>query len=433
MRLPHEETVALTNKRWYVVMASCLINLCLGSMYTWSVFSPPMAMHLNTINGFNGSEALSAATLAVVFSMANSIGAIMILLGGYGYDRFGPRLMIFLGGIFFGGGMLLSGYATSLNMLTLAYGGGLGIGNGFVYICTISNSVKLFPDKRGLVGGIITASYGLSSFILPPIASALINSSGVENAFKILGIAFIVIISGSSFLVTRCPDDFVPAGWTPTSNSLTGSETDGTDKNWKQMLADPIFYVMLIMLMCGGVFGLMIISQASSLSQNITGMSVTAATTVVSILALFNAAGRVCAGSISDKIGRVNTLSLMLVVAIVGLGLLYFCGKGDFIIFYTGISVVGLCFGAFMGVYPGFTADQFGTKYSGFNYSIMFIGFGLSAIIGPTVMTTVYNSSGSYQNAFLIAASLSVLGIALSFIYRTMSKVKKVSALAHQA
>jgi MFS transporter, OFA family, oxalate/formate antiporter len=433
MSLSNEETVRLTHQRWFVIIASCLINLCLGSMYAWSVFSPPMAIHLNALNGLTGAAALSGASLAIVFAVANIVGPVMTLVGGYLYDRFGPNKMIFIGGLIFGSAMLLSGFATSLTMLTLFYSVGIGTGTGFTYICTISNSVKLFPDKRGLIGGIITASYGLSSVIMPPIAIVLINTVGVVSAFKCIGLAFIVIICGCSFLIKKCPAGFAPAGWTPPATSAAGASRGTADKNWKQMLADPIFYVMLLMLTSGAVFGLMIISQASSLSQNMIGMSVAAATSVVSILALFNAAGRVSAGFVSDKIGRVNTLALMLMIAIFGLGLLYFSGKGDVVLFYIGVSIVGMCFGSFMGVYPGFTADQFGAKYSGFNYGIMFIGFGLSGIIGPMLMTNVYKSSGNYQYAFLIAAVLALVGIVFTFIYRSMSKGKKLAALGELA
>ena len=117
---------------------------------------------------------------------------------------------------------------------------------------------------------------------------------------------------------------------------------------------------MILMLTCGAVFGMMTISQASPIAENMIGMSVGAATAAVSILALFNAAGRVLAGWISDRIGRINTLFSMLILAVIGLGLLYISGTGSVATFYIGISVVGLCFGAFMGVFPGFTADQFG-------------------------------------------------------------------------
>lgn len=196
------------------------------------------------------------------------------------------------------------------------------------------------------------------------------------------------------------------------------------DRNWKEMLADKIFYVMFFMLACGAVSGLMIISQASSVAQNMVGMSRAAAATAVSTLALFNAAGRVSAGYFSDKLGRVNTLTFMLGLSVVGLGTLYLTGSGSVTQFYVGVSIVGVCFGSFMGVYPGFTADQFGPKNSGFNYGIMFIGFGLAGILGPNIMTKTFAATGGYQLSFMISAALAALGIVISFIYRAMSKAK---------
>ena len=394
-------------------------------MYAWSVFSKPMAAHLNTLGGLDGTAALTAGTLAIVFAVTNVVGPIMTMAGGYLHDRLGPRKMIFIGGLIFGAAMILSGFSTSLTMLVLSYGLGIGIGNGFVYICTISNSVKFFPDKRGLAAGIVTATYGVSSVIIPPIANALINSAGVDNAFKYIGIAFVIIICSGSFLITKCPDGFAPAGWTPPKSAHTGGKGGTVDKDWKQMLADPIFYVMLLMLCCGAVFGLMIISQASAVAQNMVGMSVASATTAVSILALFNALGRVSAGTISDKIGRINTLRAMLVFAIIGLIALQFSGTGDVVLFYIGVSIIGICFGSFMGVYPGFTAEQFGAKHTGFNYGIMFIGFGLAGVIGPMLMKKVYETNGNYQTAFLLSAGLAALGLLFSFIYQVMQHRKE--------
>jgi MFS family permease len=415
----------LTGRRWFVLMASCLINLCVGSMYAWSVFSAPMAVYLNELNGLTGAAALTPGTLAVVFVVVNVVGPVMTLCGGYLHDALGPKKMIFIGGLIYGGAMILSGFATSLTFLMLSYGAGIGIGNGFVYICTISNSVKFFPDKRGLIGGLVTATYGLGSVIMPPIANALITSVGVLSAFKLIGAAFVVIICGCSFLVLKCPASFAPEGWTPPAPAAGMLRKDGSvDRNWKEMLADKIFYVMLLMLSCGAVSGLMIISQAASVAQNMVGMTRAAAATAVSTLALFNAAGRVSAGYLSDKLGRVNTLTFMLGLSIVGLGALYFAGTGAVGMFYIGVSIVGVCFGSFMGVYPGFTADQFGPKNSGFNYGIMFIGFGLAGILGPNIMTKTFASTGDYHLSFQISAGLAALGIVFSFIYRAMSKAK---------
>lgn len=137
------------------------------------------------------------------------------------------------------GGMILSGFATSVGFLVFAYGIVLGLGTGMVYGCTISNSIKFFPDKRGLVGGVTTAAYGLSSVIIPPIANAFISNSGVTSAFFITGTSFLVIVCAASFFIEKCPSDFVPSGWTPKTVNVNSSLK--ADKNWKGMLASPLF------------------------------------------------------------------------------------------------------------------------------------------------------------------------------------------------
>lgn len=409
----------LTSKRWIILIASCFINLCIGSIYAWSVFAAPMAKYLSGVTGQN----LTPGALAIVFTVANSVGPITMITGGRINDLFGPKKVIFVGGILFGGGMILSGFAKSLGFLTLAYGIITGLGIGMIYGCTISNSVKFFPDKRGLVGGITTAAYGFSSVLVPPIANILINNVGVTSAFKIIGIAFLIIVCVSSFFIEKCPVNFVPDGWTPPVQSQ--SKAGSNDRDWKGMLSSPIFYIMISMLICGAFAGLMCTSQASPIAQKMIGMSTAAATTVVSVLALFNTAGRIVAGYISDKIGRVNTLAAAFVFSIVGLILLYLSGQGDVAQFCIGISILGVCFGSLMGVFPGFTADQFGPKNNSVNYGIMFIGFALAGYFGPTVMKNVYAADNSYQRAFLIAAALGIAGFILTFVYRFVNQKEK--------
>lgn len=406
----------LTKKRWIILIASCFINLCIGSMYAWSVFAAPMAKYLSQVTG----ATLTAGALAIVFTVTNSVGPITMISGGRINDTFGPKKVIFVGGVLFGGGMILSGFATSLNMLVLAYGIVTGLGIGMVYGCTISNSIKFFPDKRGFVGGITTACYGFSSVIVPPVANVLINNFGVTTAFKIIGATFLIIVCVCSFFIDKCPAGFIPEGWTPPASN--GNALNQNDKDWKGMLTSPVFYPMILVLLCGAFYGLMCSALASPIAQGMIGMSVAAATTVVSILALFNTGGRILAGYVSDKIGRINTLTIAFVIAIFGLMCLYFSGQGDVTKFYIGIISVGVSFGAFMGVFPGFTADQFGTKHNSVNYGIMFIGFAISGYFGPTVMKNVYAADHSYQRAFLIAAILCAVGFVLTFAYRSVKK-----------
>lgn len=402
--------------RWVILVASCLINLCIGSVYSWSIFAAPMAVNLSQITGTN----ITAAQLAMVFTVANLSGPVTMISGGKINDILGPRIILLAGGIMFAVGLILSGFAQSVVMLILGYGIVAGLGLGFAYGCTISNSVKFFPDKKGLIGGICTASYGLSSVILPPIATVLIERFGIADTFKILGVTFGLIVCGAAFFVQKCPAGYVPAGYELQQNVENGAKA--IDKDWKEMLKSPVFYVMLTILLCGAFSGMMCISQAASIAQTMIGLNTTLAATAVSVLALFNAAGRVLAGRLSDKIGRINTLSLGCAVEVAGLFLLTNCKEGSRGLFFAGIALVGIAFGAFMGVYPSFTADQFGTKNNSVNYGIMFIGFAVAGYAGPATMKNMYSQTGTYRMAFFVAIASGVVGFLLTGAYKELQK-----------
>lgn len=405
------KTQNLDKKRWGVLVASCLINLCIGSIYAWSVFASPLAAKLTALLG----TTFTAADLAIVFTVANSIGPVTMICGGFITDKFGgPRGVILTGGIIFGVGMLLTGFATTLTQIIITYGLLVGLGLGMAYGCTINNTVKFFPDKRGFVGGIATATYGLSSVLIPPVANALNNSVGVSKSFIILGAVFLAVIIICSMFIIKCPADYVPKGYVP--KQVAGGKP-AVNKDWKQMLADPAFYIMILMLNCGAFSGLMITSQASPMAQRITGMSVGMAATAVSVLALFNSAGRIVAGTLSDRFGRVAVLRGAFIIEIAGLALLFTTGEGDVLRFMAAASVIGICFGALMGVYPGFTADQFGPRNNSVNYGIMFIGFAVAGYFGPTVCGKILASTDTYGVAFIVSMALAVLGIILSVVF----------------
>lgn len=405
-----------TKKRWTILIASCFINLCIGSLYAWSVLAGPMAEYLSQLNGVK----LTARDLSIVFVIANAVGPITMIAGGKVNDTFGPKLVVFIGGLMFGGGMFLSGFANSVGFLIFTYSLLLGLGLGMVYGTTISTSIKFFPDKRGLVGGLTTATFGISSVIIPPIASAIMASTGPTAAFKIIGVVFAVIVCGSAFFIEKCPVDFVPDGWTPPVP--TGKAKAAVNMDWKGMLSTPIFYIMIVILTCGAFAALMFIPLASPIAQKMIGMSAPAATAAVSTLALFNVLGRVLAGTISDKIGRINTLALAYVLSIFALILMYISGEGTVTTFYIAICIIGISFGSFMGVFPGFTADQFGPKNNSVNYGIMFIGFAVAGTIGPIILNLIFDASGSYQKAFLFAMAISVVGLLLTFLYKSVHK-----------
>lgn len=404
-----------SKKRWLILIASCVINLCVGSLYAWSVLAGPMAAHLSALNNIE----LTPRDLIIVFVIANSVGPITMISGGKINDALGPRKVILVGGLMFGGGMFASGFATTISHLIVTYSLLLGLGLGMVYGATISTAIKFFPDRRGLVGGLTTATFGISSVIIPPIAAIIIASSGPTAAFKIIGVFFTVAICGSAMFMEKCPADFVPAGWTPPVRT-TGSNV--LNKDWKAMLQEPIFYIMIILLTCGAFAALMFIPMIAPMAMKMMGMTVAGATAAVSTLALFNVTGRILAGIISDKIGRINTLALACVLSIAGLISMLLASGGNVPAFYAGISIIGVCFGSFMGVFPGFTADQFGPKNNSVNFGIMFIGFAIAGYFGPTILNNIYGATQSYNNAFLVAMGFSAAGLALTFIYRIATK-----------
>lgn len=398
----------IMKKRWIILIASCFVTLCIGSLYAWSVFAEPMAVYLREIKGTEVSN------LAIVFTVANSIGPITMILGGRINDKLGPKWVLLIGGLLFGGGMIGSGFATSVSMLIMTYGIGVGLGMGMVYGTIVSNAVKFFPDKSGFAGGLTTACYGGSSIIIPPITTMILEKYHVTTAFKGIGAVMMIIICASAFVIEACPENFMITNLNEMENN-NKQIYPNRECTYKEMLKEQTFYLMLLTLTCGAFAGMMIISQASSIAQTMMGMSSASAAGVVSIIAFFNTMGRLAAGGFSDKLGAVRMLKNTFLCSIIANLLLYFCNNKKILLFYVGIAVIGFCFGSIMGIYPGFTAKQFGRKHNSVNYGIMFIGFALAGLIGPLIMNTIYSMTGKYQPAFLISALLACFGYSILF------------------
>ncbi|MBP2629164.1 MAG: NarK [Firmicutes bacterium] len=406
----------LAKKRWYVLIASVVINLCIGSGYAWSVFAGPLIKILGC----------TAAAAAVAFSLTNMLGPVTMITGGWVQDKFGPKWVIFAGAFMFGGGMYLAGSTDSLSWLYMTYGIMGGLGMGMVYGCTIANTVKFFPDRRGLVAGLATAGYGFGPVIAAPLAQSLIASYGVLATLKIMGIGYLIIIAALSMLITAAPVGYKPEGWNPPAPTASSTVT-GAEKNWSQMLSDPMFYLLFSMLVIGAFSGLMIISQASPIAQEIVKVTAAQAAMAVSYLALSNTFGRIFWGSISDKFGRFPALIAMYILAAVAAYGLTTISAGAFTPFVVIVMVIGLCFGGFMGIFPALTADTFGAKNNGVNYGIMFCAFAVAGWFGPRTAATVKAANnGDYTQAFVIAGILSVIGIALTLI--VVAKNKKAQA-----
>lgn len=399
-------------KRWLILIASCFVTLCIGSLYAWSAFASPMAVYLSECAGHE------IASLSVVFVIANAIGPVTMISGGYINDKLGPKTILLVGGLLFGAGMIGSGFVTSVGMLIVTYGIGVGLGVGLIYGITVSNTVKFFPDKGGFAGGMITACYGASSIIIPPIANSLAEAYHVTTAFKAIGIVMMVIICASAFVIKACPPGF------QVGNAAAKAAAPAVkDSDFRAMLKTSDFYLMLATMLCGAFAGMMVISQASQIAQKMMGMTPATAAVIVSVIALFNTLGRLASGSISDKVGATGTMRITFAASLIASAVLFFCTEKSVALFCICLALIGFAFGSIMGIYPGFTAQRFGRKYNSVNYGIMFIGFALAGLFGPTVITRIFQSSGRYQPAFLACVALAVIGeILIIFLRRSARK-----------
>lgn len=397
----------LTKKRWQLLFVSCIINLFAGSIYVWSVFGSALAVKFTETLG----TPVTSADLALAFGIANGLGPVPMIFGGAVNDRFGPRFVIVGGGILMGAGLFLTGCATSPLSVILAYGLLFGLGLGLVYGCTINNTMKFFPDRRGLAGGFTTAAYGISSVLLPPVASFLIAEVGISSSLKFFGVLFCCVIVAGGLLSMRCPPGFTPEGWSPAARPGCSP----ADRNWREMLASKEFPPMIALLMCGAVAAMMVIAHAFTIAREQMLFTAAEASAAVSIIALANVFGRIFAGCFSDKFGRLKALSLGIAMSLLGLASLAFAGPESRAIFYAGLIALGFSFGAFMGVFPGYTAEVFGSRNNSVNFGIIFAGFSAAGIVGPTIMGMMRGAAMPFSVCYLAAGIIAICGLICVF------------------
>ena len=407
-------------KRWAVLVASVVTNVCIGTGFAWSVYQTGL---FNESASIFGTE-VSQAQLALAFTICSGVAPIPMIAGsGLQKTLKGPRNVVWLGGILFSAGLIATSFIHSLSMLYVTYGLLAGFGIAFAYGITIGNTVKFFPDKSGLIAGISTAAYGAGSIIFPPIMQALISQYGVMPTFRILGIGYGVVIIISAWFIKEPPEGWLPDGYVPPVKKGGGSQEQ---KNWKQMLADIRFYLMIIVFIIFATGGLMVVSQGSPMSQAIGGADAATAAVIVSVIAVGNTGGRIIWGWVSDKIGRYPALFIMAaIVTASGLILSMLTESGSLAAFVIFATLIAMCYGGTMGVYPALTADAFGMKNNGVNYGIMFIGFALGGYIGPILANNLFDSTGSYQMPLMAVGIMGAAAIVLLFVLKAVNKSEK--------
>ncbi len=384
--------------RWWRVVGGLMMNLALGSLYAWSVFVAPLEKEF----GWKRAQTTWTFTIAVV------VFALSFIIAGRLQDKFGPFWVSITGGVLVALGFFLCSYTSSLTYLYVCFGVLGGVGNGFGYATPIPVMAKWFPDKRGLAVGLAVAGYGGGSAILAPLALKwLIPTYGWRSTFTILGGIFLVMTMIGSFLLKNPPTGYKPAGWTPAPASKAAATTHEFSPG--EVLSTPAFYFMWVAYALGTSAGLMVISQLAPFA---TSQKVAAGvgSTLFILGALGNASGRILSGWMSDALGRLNVLRLMIGISMVAMPILYSVGANATLL-YVLVIVVYWCYGTQLSVNASTTSDFWGTKNAGLNYGMLFTAWGVAGVLGPMIGSKLFDKYKNYQMAFYTAAVLAAVAL----------------------
>jgi MFS family permease len=388
--------------RWIYPAIGLVINLMLGTIYSWSVFRKPL-------ESFFGWSTVESGLPFTVFLLAF---ALLMPFGGKLMEALGPRKTSLIGGALVGLGWFLTSLVASLPeplIFTLIFYGVIaGAGVGMAYGVPISVSSKWIPERKGLAVGLTILGFGLSPLITAPLANYLIHSVGLMSTFTYLGVAF-----GALLIILSIPLSFPPGGWTPPSADTQAAETRAlAELEPRQMIRTLAFYGLWISYALGTLGGFTAISLAAKYGQEVVGLTPELSAAATGVFAVFNGVGRPAFGYLCDRLG-VRKTALTSFIMIFAAALLA-TQAYTLPLYIVSFALLWLVFGGWLAIAPAGTSTFFGLEHLGTNYGIMFTGYGAGALIGPTLASYIQATTGSYSPAFLTTAILAVIGLIVS-------------------
>jgi len=407
-------------KAWVVTFAGTAVNLCLGILYAWSVWSKALInekMVGQPMEGLNvGWHYLNNAMAATPFSLCVLIFALFMIPGGRIQDKFGPKVGAISGGLLLALGCIIAGVTKSYAGLIVGFGILGGIGMGLGYAAPTPAALKWFgPHKRGLIAGLVVGGYGGAALYISPLAAYLLNSGGITYSFVWLGIFFAIVVIIAGSLLAWPPAGYVPPA-APMAVGGAAPKAVGTAVDWvaSDMMKTWQFYALVFMFIVTTQSGLMIIANAAKiLAEAAKGVPflVANAWILASFGGAVNALGRVGTGMYSDKIGRANAYTVNCLVSALFMFMMpWISSSGNVFLLFVAIGIAYWQYGGGLALMPSFTADFFGAKNLGFNYGLVFIGWGLGFFMAR-LAGTIKDMTGSLDWAYWISAIILVLGV----------------------
>ncbi len=384
--------------RWLYPPIGFIINIALGTIYSWSVFRVPLEKLFSW----------SSVESSLPFTVFLALFGLTMPFGGKLMSTIGPRKTALIGSILVGLGWVLAGFADKvpwpLAYMLVAYGVIGGVGVGLVYGVPIAVSSRWIPERKGFATGITILGFGLSPLITAVTSALLIQSVGVLQTFLYLGITFTVIL-----VILSLPLRFPPAETTAAA-SVTISKS--VDMQPKEMVKTRTFTGLWLSYVLGTTGGFIAISLAAKYGQEVIKLDPTLAAVATAVFAIFNGVGRPSFGYLCDKIGPYNAawISFIIILA-AALG----ASSGtSLLIYFATFSLLWFTFGGWLAIAPAATSTYFGVKNIGSNYGIVFTAYGVGAIVGPQVSSYIYASTGSYSLVFSTTAVLAVVGLVVA-------------------
>jgi MFS family permease len=401
--------------RWLLVACGLVINLCLGTIYSWSVFVAPLTSY------FTGTlhQAVTANEILLPFSVFLAFFAIAMPLAGKYIETLGPRKVTIIGGILTGLGWLLASTATSVWMLYILYGVIGGIGVGIAYGVPVAVAARWFPDRRGAAVGLALLGFGFSAFVTANLADVLIRAMGVMGTFRVFGVAFVVLTIVLAIPLRFPPAGWKPAGWTPPAPK-PGEEVCECDR--PAMLRTASFYALWVCYFIGCLAGLMAISIAKPVGTEV-GVEAGLATMLVGFFAIFNGGGRPVFGALTDRLTPRSTalLSFVLIAA----ASLMMWQVPSVPVYILSFAILWGCLGGWLAIAPTATGCYFGTCDYPRCYGVVFLAYGAGAIAGPQLAGFIKTTTGAYEGVFPWVLGLSVIGLVVAFALMRPPKLNR--------
>ncbi len=401
------------------------MQVALGAVYAWSVFRKPLSDYYGTgVSEVN--TAFSIAILALGFAA---------FAGGVWMNKSGPRVVALAAGVLYGAGIFLTSFAaSSIWVLYLGYGLLAGIGIGLGYIVPVATLIKWFPDRRGFITGIAVAGFGAGALVTAPIAKLLIQpeAAGLFPTFAILGVLYLIMVVGAGLFMKNPPEGWKPEGWEPPEEEEgEGSgERSGVDFEFRDALKTWQWYALWALLFLNVTAGIAIISEADPIAQEVSNVAPWLAAWLVSIISIANGAGRFLWAWLSDAIGRKWVFLTMFLLQAALFFLIPIVGPGSFVLLAILSAIIVSCYGGGFGTMPAFNADYFGSKNVGMIYGLMITAWGFGGVLGPQLISLMYDATQSYAGAFRIIAGIMLASAIIPFIVRPPTKPREAEAEA---